>query len=179
MKKLLAIFMLCFAVFAAKAQYVFLMQEGFENNALPTGWVAIDADGDGFNWAVMTQTEDRMSPHEGDGLVASASYDNDAGEPLFPDNWLITSGIAIPADANYPTLSWWEKGQDDSYAEEHYAVYISTTGQTIADFTSDAVYEGDATGEYVQQTVDLSLFAGQTIYVAFRHPPPQATATRR
>lgn len=169
MKKVLSFVAILFAMLAVNAQYTYIMQESFEGLALPTGWVTIDADGDGFNWAVMDQTNDRMSPHTGDALVASASYDNDGEVALTPDNWLITTGIAIPADANQPTLSWWVSGQDANWAEEHYAVYISTTGQTVADFSSAAVYEGDATGEYVQQTVNLSSFVGQTIYIAFRH----------
>ena len=169
MRKLLSFVAILFATLAVNAQYTYIMQESFESNALPTGWVTIDADGDGFNWAVMNHTDDRMVPHTGDALVASASYDNEGEVALTPDNWLITTGITIPADANQPTLSWWVTGQDADWAEEHYAVYISTSGQTVSDFSSAAVYEGDATGEYVQQTVNLSSFVGQTIYIAFRH----------
>ena len=49
MKKILAIFVLCFAVFAANAQ-IFLLQESFDESTMPAGWIAIDDDGDGFNW---------------------------------------------------------------------------------------------------------------------------------
>lgn len=167
MKKLLAIFMLCFAVFAANAQ-VFLLQESFEASDIPSGWTIIDNDGDGNNWYVLYGQGDDPEgmAHTGIGHITSASWQSSA---FTPDNYLITGGIEIPANANQPTLSWWAKGQDPDWAAEHYAVYISTTGQTIADFTAAAVYEGEPTGEYVQHTVDLSTYAGQTIYVAFRH----------
>lgn len=167
MKKLLAIFMLCFAVFAAKAQ-VFLLQESFEASDIPSSWTIIDNDGDGNNWYVLYGQGDDPEgmAHTGIGHITSASWQSSA---FTPDNYLITGGIEIPANANQPTLSWWAKGQDPDWAAEHYAVYISTTGQTIADFTAAAVYEGEPTGEYVQHTVDLSTYAGQTIYVAFRH----------
>ena len=166
MKKLLAIFMLCFAVFAANAQ-VFLLQESFESDEIPSGWTIIDNDGDGNNWYVLYGQGDDPEgmAHTGIGHITSASWQSSA---FTPDNYLITGGIEIPANANQPTLSWWAKGQDPSWAAEHYAVYISTTGQATTNFTT-AVYEGEATGEYVQHTVDLSTYAGQTIYVAFRH----------
>ena len=167
MKKLLAIFMLCFAFFAAKAQYNFLYQESFDDGLLPTGWVIIDADGDGYNWIVDNSTS--IVDHTGGGSIYSESYNLDASAALTPDNYLITCAYTIPADANLPTLSWWAVGQDPDYAEEHYAVYISTTGQTVADFTSAAIYEGYSTEEWVNHTFDLSAYVGQTIYVAFRH----------
>ena len=167
MKKILLFVAVLFAVLAGNAQ-VYLFQESFEASGIPEGWVTLDDDGDGYNWYVLygqgEHPEDMA--HTGIGHATSASYYGE--EALTPDNWLITKEIEIPADANQPTLSWWAKGQDPSWAAEHYAVYISTTGQTVADFTTQ-VYDGDATGEYVMHTVNLSDYAGQTIYVAFRH----------
>ena len=166
MKKLLLFVAILFAVLAGNAQ-IYLFQESFEASGIPDGWVALDEDGDGYNWYVLYGQGDdpEAMAHTGIGHATSASYQSAA---LTPDNWLITKGIEIPADANQPTLSWWAKGQDPKWAAEHYAVYISTTGQTAADFTT-VVYEGEPTGEYVEETVDLSDYAGQTIYVAFRH----------
>lgn len=47
--------------------------EGFEN-ATVQGFTYIDNDGDGFNWERKTTSTDRFSCHNGDGVVASASY---------------------------------------------------------------------------------------------------------
>lgn len=167
MKKILAIFVLCFAVFAAKAQ-LSLLQESFDESTLPTGWTAIDADGDGFNW-VPSLTAGNFIANTGDGCVVSASYDNDNSVALTPDNWLISPAVAIPTSAQDVTLSWWVRGQDPSFATENYAVYVSTTGTTVADFADPFLYEGVATGDYVNLTLDLTSYVGQTIYIAFRH----------
>ena len=167
MKKFLAIFVLCFAVFAAKAQ-ISLLQESFDESTMPTGWTAIDADGDGFNW-VPSLTAGNFIANTGDGCVTSASWNPDSQSALTPDNWLITPAVVIPTSAQDVTLSWWVRGQDPDYATEHYAVYVSTTGAAVANFTDPAVYEGVATGEYVNLTVDLTSHVGQTIYIAFRH----------
>ena len=40
MKKIFAIFALCFAVFAANAQQ-FLLQESFDESTVPAGWATI------------------------------------------------------------------------------------------------------------------------------------------
>jgi hypothetical protein len=48
--------------------------EGFEN-ATVQGFTYIDNDGDGFNWERKTTSTDRFSCHNGDGVMASASYD--------------------------------------------------------------------------------------------------------
>ena len=158
MKKILAIFVLCFAVFAANAQ-IFLLQESFDESTMPAGWIAIDDDGDGFNWDPSVAVGN-FTTNSGAGCVVSASYDNDNSVALTPDNWLISPAVVIPASAQDVTLSWWAKGQDPNYAVEHYAVYVSTTGTAVTDFTSPAVYEGNSTGDYVNLTVDLTSYAG-------------------
>lgn len=167
MKKLLTIFMLCFAVFVANAQQVFLLQESFDDSTLPSGWNVVDADGDGFNWTPAV-TVGNFNIHSGESCIVSASYDDTEGA-LTPDNWLISPALIIPANAQDVTLSWWVRGQDPSYAVEHYAVYVSTTGAAVSNFSNPAVYEGNSTEEYVNLTVDLTSYAGQTVYIGFRH----------
>ena len=165
MKKLLAIFVMCIAVFAANAQ-LYPLQESFDNGVIPDGWTVIDSDGDGNNWEIANP---QFTNHTGAGCIASASYINNVGA-VTPDNWLIAPAVTFSAGAQQPTLSWWAIGQDASYASEHYAVYVSTTGATVADFTATTpVYEGESTGDYENHTVDLSAYVGQTIYIAFRH----------
>ncbi|MFN2394193.1 MAG: choice-of-anchor J domain-containing protein [Bacteroidales bacterium] len=52
---------------------------------LPDGWVAVDNDGDEYNWY--------FEQFEGDGYMLSKSWDD--GTPLNPDNWLITPSITL------------------------------------------------------------------------------------
>ena len=139
--------------------------EDFENG-MPANWTTIDADGDGYNWTSFSNAgaESHMYAHSGDGIVYSESYYKDYGQPLFPDNWLITPQINLNG-----TMRVWLRGQDPDYASEHFAIYLSTTGTTVDDFTTTLVSEQVATGEYVEYTADLSAYAGQQGYIAIRH----------
>ncbi len=138
--------------------------EGLSDGALPEGWTSIDNDGDGYNWASHTNTgTGNHTTHGGDGCMTSASYDNDSGVALTPDNWLITPQIALGG-----IMSAWFVGQDADWAAEHFAIYVSTTGNNVSDFT-EIVPESVATGEYVEYTADLTSYAGQQGYIAFRH----------
>jgi hypothetical protein len=140
--------------------------EGFESGAPNVTF--IDSDGDGFNWEISTSST--MKVHSGEGVVFSASYDNDLGEALTPDNWMILPCFTIPTSGNDFLLSWWTIGQDASYAEENYSVYVSVNGNTPAAFSATtAAYTGTSSSVWEKHFVDLGRYAGQTIAIAFRH----------
>lgn len=144
--------------------------ENFENNETLGCWANIDADGDGYAWEVFQGANQETGVgygHNSNGAAFSASYVNNVGA-LTPDNWLIGPGITLPEGSNLE-FSWYAKAMDANYADENYSVYISTTGSSIADFSSEPVYTGMTTGEWVRQNVSLANYAGQTIYFAFRH----------
>ena len=138
--------------------------EGFEGGTLPTGWLAIDHDGDGYNWINTIEQGFGFTAHTGDGAMASASYDNTAGA-LTPDNWLITPPIAISASSQ---LIYWHSAQDALWADEHYYVKISTTTPDLTSFTN-TVFDGVTPADWEEVTIDLAAYAGQTIYIAFQH----------
>ena len=139
----------------------------FESEDQFNQWTIVDNDGDGFNWQYFNNTgleTGRMTAHGGEGLVASASYDNDTGTPLTPDNWLISPEVTLGGG-----LSFWACGQDASYASEKFGVFVCTGNSTNP---ADFVQVGDtktATGSYVEYTFDLSEYAGQTGRFAIRH----------
>ena len=139
----------------------------FEDEAQLNDWMSLDNDGDGHNWEYFNNTgleSGRMSAHSGEGLVASASYDKSTGAILYPDNWLISPVVPLGGG-----LSLWACGQDPSYAEEVFAVYVCVgTPNSIYDFVkiSDDI---TATGEYVEYRFDLSPYAGQEGCIAIRH----------
>ncbi|MBR4645672.1 MAG: choice-of-anchor J domain-containing protein [Bacteroidales bacterium] len=180
MKKIFTLTLVFLAMmFSVNAQY--LLQEGFETGALPTGWITVDADADGYCWEGSANpasyfqegTDLSGSGHNNsNGFVLSGSYSNVYGV-LTPDNWLITPAINLTGNAD---LTFWICAQDASYAAEHYGVYISTTaGTTPADFTLiyeetiDANGGSRVQGTWKQKTVDLSSYTGQTVRIAFRH----------
>ncbi len=138
--------------------------EGFEDVSTLDCWRSYDVDGDGYNWSLFG-AEDSLWGHSGDYCITSASW---ASTPLTPDNWLVTPGIAIPAGQQY-VLKWYVKGLDPNWASEHYSVYVSTTGNAPGDFTAAPIYTGNSTATWVQKSVNLNSYAGQTIYIAFRH----------
>ena len=135
--------------------------EGLTDQALPNGWTAIDSDGDGYNWYSLCGSDLAEMAYEGEGHVCSASYLSSA---LFPDNWLISPLLDLQG-----TFSVMMKAQDPSWAAEHFAIYLSTTGTNLSDFTIELVPETEATGEYMEYTADLSAYAGQQGYIAIRH----------
>jgi PKD repeat protein len=137
--------------------------EGFDTEA-PACWTILDEDADGYSWM-----NAGYQPYEGSGCISSASYVNNVG-PLNPDNWLISPALNIPA--NGAKLSFFVNAQDAGYYEEHYGVYVSTTGTNPNNFT--LLYEEDldagdrAQTPWAEKTVNLD-YSNQTIYIAIRH----------
>lgn len=143
----------------------FPWSENFEDINTLGCWGINDADGDGNSWFHYGDGNQSLG-HNSHYAVASASWMQNVG-PLTPDNWLVTPGFALPANQQL-YLKWYEKGQDVNDFAENYSVYVSTTGDAITDFTT-VVYSGTTVNSWQQQSVNLSAYAGQTIYVAFRH----------
>ena len=140
---------------------------GFETGQYDmSGWIFIDADGDGYGWDTTYLRGQDDQVHTGTGMIASSSYYNSTA--LTPNNWLISPEFAIPAGSSMK-LSWWERGQDPSYYDEYYSVYISTDSAVSSFLATTAVFQGTATNEWVKRTVSLDDYAGQTIRFAFRH----------
>ena len=141
---------------------------GFDTTDLALlGWTTIDYNNDGYTWT----TNGPLTPHSGSGYVASASYISGPTGDITPDNFLVSPRIAVAGDA---VLSWWYRVANSMYPADHYSVYISTAGNTAADFLATTpVYEYTPTSEnypiWSQVALDLSAYAGDTIYIAFRH----------
>ena len=124
-----------------------------EFNEIPACWTLIDADGDGQNWFIFNTS----------GTIQSASYNSAA---LTPDNWLVTPPLAMPATGSYE-VTWTATAQDQSWPAEHYGVYISTTSPVVSAFTM--IQEWTLSTGVFHPVIDLSAYAGETIYIALRH----------
>ena len=145
---------------AAKATT--LWNEDFEDG-LPAGWTTIDSDGDGNNWTTSSEAVDIIC-HSGSACMISASFDTNNEETLTPDNWLITPQLTLQG-----TLKLWARGQHESFPDEHFAVYVSTTDCTDVSAFTQVSSEFVATDDYKEYTADLSAYAGQEGYIAIRH----------
>ncbi len=141
-----------------------ILFEDFEDG-LPAGWISIDSDGDGNSWEESASVGNFYC-HSGSNCMISASYDDDNGSALNPDNWLITSQIELQG-----ILRVWLRGQEDNenYNSEHFAIYLSTSGTNVSDFTTVLVPESITTSDYQEFSADLSAYTGQYGYIAIRH----------
>ena len=153
--------------------------EGYANEDLPNGWTFFDADGDGYNWYILSDSESghHFNHSSGDGHLTSASY---SGGILYPDNWAITPAIQLASADNY--LSFWVAAQDPSYPREKYAVYITTVDPDEAEESDFTLLFGETFGETEpDESITVSgaverfilpippAFNGKTVYIAFRH----------
>ena len=139
---------------------------GFESSDNLDCWKFFDQDGDGHGWDVSAWSGNSNYVHTGSGVVASASYINNIGA-LSPDNWMITPKLSIPA--NGATLSYWIGPVDQNYYQEYYSILVSTTGNNPTDFTN-TVFAGTVDqASWTKKSYSLAGFAGQEIYIAFRH----------
>ena len=134
-----------------------MFAENFDRG-IPNDWTTIDADGDGYGWIQFPYGLDNTT------CVGSASWYNSTIGALTPDNWLITPQIDL---GGY--LEVWVKGQDADDFEEHFAIYVSTTGNTVSDFTYTLFEDETESNIFYRITADLTDYAGQPGYIAIRH----------
>ena len=145
------------------------------NNGTLNGWTTIDADGDARNWQNTSEHANQGFGVNNTYCASSSSYDNQVGA-LTPDNYLVTDVKYTITEGS--TLTYSVCGQSNTYYAEHYGVAISTTNSTNpAAFTTifeetlerGEVEQGSIQTQWFERTIDLSDYAGQAIYIAFRH----------
>ena len=137
-----------------------IFTEDFENG--PGEFTQIDANNDGFGWVYMY--DDELKSNSGYGGLQSYSWIPNGVGAVHVDNWLVTPLAILDG-----TFSFWAAAQDGEWTDEHFAVYVSTTGnQSVDDFTQVSE-EFVASGWPQEYTVDLSSYAGQEGYIAIRH----------
>lgn len=180
--------MALFAVISMNAQ-VTLYDEDFEtyvatdnvgeDTDIPGTFLSYDVDGDSFNWG-LSNPINFTQPMDGiytGNFIMSASYitvgagGNGGQGALSPNNILVLPMISIPSGASGVELSYYVgSGTDTSFFSETYSVTV-TTSSAMADIlsatpilTTTLAFQG---GEYIN--LDLDSFAGQDVYIAFRH----------
>ncbi len=153
---------------------VYEFASNFDDGSL-NGWNTIDADGDARNWQNTSEHANQGFGINNTYCASSSSYDNSVGA-LTPDNYLVTDVKYTITEGS--TLTYSVCGQSNTYYEEHYGVAISTTnGTDAAAFTTifeetlerGEVEQGSIQTQWFERTIDLSDYAGQAIYIAFRH----------
>ena len=143
-----------------------LLTWDFEDPALGfDGWTTIDADGDGYNWELqgLVHSTNNFQVYSGEGCISSASYRNEIASALTPDDWLVSPKLTLGG-----VFKFWACGQDSNWFHEHFAVYVSTNGNTAPSDFVQVSEEFITSGEYQEYTIDLSAYSGEG-YVAIRH----------
>ncbi len=137
--------------------------EDFEGASLPTGWTTIDNNGDGNTWSIGFATS-----HSGDNGAYNLSYvySSDGSVTTTPDDYLVSPLLDLQG-----TLRVWLSGyaRSSSNYSEHFEILLSTTGNSVSDFTTTLVGETTTTDAYVEYTANLSSYAGQQGYIAIHH----------
>ena len=132
------------------------------NDQSMNGWRTIDQDNDTYAWEV-SDGMGTYTGYEGTPCLHSDSY---IGAALYPDNYVVTTTAYDISEGS--ELKWLVKPQDASsgYCNDHYAVVGSTDGISFLE-----IWEETLTPSYnfEERTVSLDYFAGQTVYIGFRH----------
>ena len=141
----------------------------FEDGTLQ-GWTTLDGDGDGHCW----EPSIGGMGHNSNGMVMAYSRDYATGEPLTPNEYLVSPRLVLSEDG--PVIRFYVCALDEIYPAEHFGVSISTTVNDdplaftlLSQWTIVAKDAGNRQGNWYNYTVDLSAYAGQEVYVAIRH----------
>ena len=139
----------------------------FETQAEVDAWTFIAAPS-GVNWVWSYNNPGQYDytelAHEGQGFIMSYSFiDYDGAYQA--DNWAVSPAVALPA--GNASVTFYATQANASYPES-IDVYVGTSADTSAMTMLQTV--SPTTGyddEWTRYEIDLSAYAGQTIYLAF------------
>jgi len=150
-------------------------EEGFNSSSFPpTGWTRVQNGGTESQWITLT-----AQPYEGPRCASSSS--GTSALAYFPDNWLISPQIDIPYQSTRDDLylTYFVGCTSSSNFAEKYSVLISTSGIGMSSDNYEVVFtETLSTNEWVPRQIPLNDYAGQKIFIAFRHHDSSIQATR-
>ena len=159
MKKLLLLLFLVSTFTVANAQVNIIFYEDF-SNGMPADFSLYDVDGKTPFYTVFQGADSWIVlPTFADAAISTSYYSPAA----VSDDWMVTSMIDVPAPSvpeNKVLASWFGACTNATYPDG-YEVYISTTGNTVADFTNKVYSTANATVAGSSQSYDLSTYAGR------------------
>lgn len=158
-------FLFCFMFFHSSGFSQVLYFEDFNDGELPDDLILYDIDGrspryttTGPVWSILNGKYDEIQ-------IASTSSHNPSGEV---NDWMILPQIDIPAD-QITTLHYLVKKAYATNTLHYLRVKVSTTGTDVGDFTDEVMTNVLTNGNERLEEVDLSAYAGMSIYIAFVH----------
>ncbi len=123
-------------------------------------WMVVDVDGAGTIWDLST------SQNHTEGGTTSARHNYAAASAGNQEGWLITPAVHVPAEGEYE-MSFWHYNQFPTYYGKN-SVKISTGSANPADGQYTEVWTVETvTATWEEVTIDLAMYAGQTIYIGW------------
>ncbi len=167
MKKSVLALSALFSVGMGFSQTIF--SENFDAaTSMPAGWAQYNVDGltVASNLSALNFGSNAWIFRAGatGNMATSTSWYSPAGTS---NDWLVTPAISIPASGAY-MAQFQAQAQDGSYPDG-FKVYVSTTGNAVANFGAAALTVASGTTSFDTYTVDLSAYAGQTVYIAIQN----------
>ena len=151
-----------------------ILDEHFDGSSIPGTWMTLDLDDFTPNTNLTSLTPNKgwqsvvdfKNPGGSNRILASPSwYENNEGPS---DDWLISPQIQnLPGNV---CLSWYAYSQDRDFPES-YEVRISTSTSELDSFfvLEPLVTIEEESDEFTYRNLNLSIYEGQDIYLAFRH----------
>ena len=131
----------------------------------PQGWSMLDANGDGYNFGIYMgggmNPDGSVNTTNTNACLSSFSYINGIGD-LNPNNYAFMPKVKVLPNAY---IEFYASGYDPSYPNEPIAVSVaSADGMSITDVQSFVT-----SYPYQKYTVNLSVYAGQEVFLGFHH----------
>ncbi|MGB0914695.1 MAG: Omp28-related outer membrane protein [Crocinitomicaceae bacterium] len=134
-----------------------------------TGWTATDVDADGENW-YGADFSSYFAELEA-GTAVSRSWTSAAGA-LTPNNFLTSGAIDLTSASATNLFLQFSAGtiEGSPYHAEEYNVYVTTSLDPVTIAAATPVFNEILPSDGMfTHSVDLSAYAGQTVYLTFRH----------
>jgi hypothetical protein len=123
--------------------------------AAPADWKVVSAGGDAsYTWTRYT----------GDYLSAPACARGYENGPA--DDYLVSPPLSLPDQGLQ--LSWYNK-VSNAASNNSYKILLSTTNNQVSSFTTELGDFNCTNTDWANQTIDLSDYQGQTVFLAFYH----------
>ena len=131
---------------------------GFYDTILDTNTCDASVDTFDLGWVVVEDVLDNTNQ-----VIGASSFFDPTGTA---NRWLISSPLALGAYGN--SISWKARSHDASFPDG-YRIFISTTGNAVADFTDTLITVATEFENWTTHTINLSDsgYNSQTIYFAF------------
>ena len=160
MKKLLLLLLFSTSLFS---QTIYEETFSAEQTLTTSGWTLFNQDSDNgiaTNWVRTTD--------DSNGIMASFSWYNQV--VYTPNNYAFSPAIDLTSYTGSIKLSYKHAAQDPDWDVEKYSLYV-TSSPTVAAATTALHSQTTMNGinTLTEITFDLSSYAGQTIYLCFRH----------